>query len=237
MADGAWSMALRRRLLCTADQIISPAPAETHCQHTGSRGACGAPLEGTAGLVHSEGCKVGGGVVGGHNEIRDILLNFAATYVDPRAMKEQRLESLRAGNLADALVDDLPGDVLDVVFNHDGRRVALDIAVVGAHLDPARVRAAGNRDGAAAAQEEREKRRRYAGLNITPCVFEIGGRAGDSAMAAVRMLAVMAGGDAGAPALAAALWQELSVALQSAVAWRVASAHVRAGSMAIAGCR
>ena len=237
MADGAWRMALRRRLLCTADRIISPASAETQCQHTGSRGACGAPLGGFAGLVHSEGCKVGGGVVGGHNEIRDILLNFARTYVDPRAMKEQRLESLRTGSLVDALEDDLPGDVLDVVFNHDGRRVALDVAVVGAHQDPALVRTAANRDGAAASREEREKRRRYAGLNITPCVFEIGGRAGDSAMAAIRMLAVMAGGDAGAPLLAAALWQEVSVALQSAVAWRVASAHVRAGSMAAAGCR
>ena len=126
---------------------------------------------------------------------------------------------------------------MDVVFNYDGRRVALDIAVVGAHRDPARVRTAAARDGAAAAQEEREKRRRYAGLSITPCVFEIGGRAGECAQAAIRALAVMAGGEDGAPPLAAALWQEVSVALQSAVSWRVASAFVRAGSMATAGCR
>ena len=41
---------------------------------------------------------------------RDIFLNSATAYVDPRAMKEQRLESLRAGSLMDALDDDLPGE-------------------------------------------------------------------------------------------------------------------------------
>ena len=134
----------------------------------------GAPLGGSDGLVHAEGCKVGGGVVGGHNEIRDILLRFVQKYIDPRALHEQRLESLRAPVLQGAQEDGRPGDVLDVVFNYDGRRVALGVAVVGAHADAARVRAAAARDGAAAAEEEREKRRRYAGLANTPCVWEVG---------------------------------------------------------------
>ena len=187
--------------------------------------------------MHAEGCKVGGGVVGGHNEIRDILLRFVQKYIDPRALHEQRLESLRAPAMQLAQDGDQPGDILDVVFNYDGRRVALDVAVVGAHTDAVRVRTAARRDGAAAAQEEREKRRRYAGLSITPCVWEVGGRAGECAQAAVRMLACMAGGEDEAPALAAALWQDISIALQSAVVWRMASASVRMGSMAAAACR
>eukprot|EP00959_Pyramimonas_sp_CCMP1952_P437513 9160352-Pyramimonas_sp.AAC.1 len=86
----------------------------------------------------------------------------------------------------DAAADDEAGDALDVVFSYDGRRVAIDIAVVGARADLARIRAAASRDGAAAAEEERAKRRRCAGLNITPCVLELGGRPGESAQATVR---------------------------------------------------
>ena len=175
--------------------------------------------------------------MGGHNEIRDILWHFVKEHIDPRALREQRQESLRAPALQDAAAENDLSDVLDVVFNYDGRRVSIDVAVVGARADPARVRAAASRDGAAAAEEERSKRRRYAGLNISPCVLEVGGRPGESAQATVRMLAVMAGGEARASALAAGLWQEVSIALQASVAWRVASAYVRPDSLALAGSR
>ncbi|CAK0866371.1 unnamed protein product [Prorocentrum cordatum] len=204
MADGTWRMALRKRLLCTTDKIISPATAETHCQHIGHRGARGALLGGIASLANAEGCKVGGGVVGGHNEVRDILLRFAAKCADPRALKEQRLQSLRAGKLEDADDVDSPGDALD------GRRA----------LPPVR-----------------EKRRRHASLNATPRAFEIGGRAGESALATIRKLAAMAGSDAEAPVLAANPLQEISIALYSALAWRVASAFTRPDSIVLAGSR
>ncbi|CAK0816144.1 unnamed protein product, partial [Prorocentrum cordatum] len=160
---------------------------------------------------------VGGGAVGRYNDVRDIPLRFAAKYVDPGAVKERGLQSLCAGMLEDAHGGEVPGDVLDVVFNRDGRRIALGIATAGAHLDLARARAAASHDGAAAAREER---RRHAGLNATPCAPEIGGRAGESALVAVRAPVVMAGGDAGARAIAAALWQVISIALESVVAWR-----------------
>jgi len=176
-------------------------------------------------------------VVRGHNEIRDILWHFVKAHIDPCAHREQRLESLRAPALDEASADDDPADVLDVVFNYDGRRVSIDVAVVGARAGPPRVRAAAGWDGAAAAEEERVKRRRYAGLNISPCVLEVGGRPGDSAQATIRMLAGMAGGEAKASALAAGLWQEVSIALQASVAWRLASAYVRPDSLSLAGSR
>ncbi|CAK0900349.1 unnamed protein product, partial [Prorocentrum cordatum] len=237
IADGAWRAALRRRLLCTVEQIVFPARAETHCQGSSPRGACGARLDGLEGLAHAEGCKIGGEVVGGNNEIRDIMWRFIKAYIDPRALREQRLESLRAQALVDATVDDEARDVLDVVFNYDGRRVAIHVAVVGARADLPRIRAAASRGGAAAAEEERAKRRRYAGLNISPCVLELGGRPGESAQATVRMLAVMAGGESRASALAAGLWQQVSIAVQASVAWRIASAYARPDSMSLAGSR
>ena len=122
-----------------------------------------------------------------------------------------------------AAADDDAADVLDVVFNYGGRRVAVDVAVEGARADVPRIRAAASGDGAAAAEEERAKRRHYAGLDISPCVVELGGRPGESAQATVRMLAVMAGGESRASALAAGLWQQVSIAARASVAWRMAS--------------
>ena len=67
-------------------------------------------------------------------------------------------------------------------FTLGGRRVSLDIAIVGAHhANSARARTAAARDGACAAMEEGEKRRRYDGLAITTVVLEVGGRPGASA--------------------------------------------------------
>ena len=82
----------------------------------------------------------------GHNELRDILWTFAKNRIDPRALREQRLESLRAAQLQPAAEDEIEGDVLDVVFNHDGQRIALDIAVVGADQNEARTKAAAKRE-------------------------------------------------------------------------------------------
>ena len=172
-----------------------------------------------------------------HNAIRDVLWDFAKAHIDPAALREQRLESLRAGLIEDAGEGDAPGDVLDVVFNHSGRRIAIDIAVVGADRDAARTRAAAGRDGYSADREERDKRRRYSGLSISPCVFEIGGRAGTGAQGVVRAMAGMAGGSDGAPELAAQLWQRLSIALQTGGAWQIATAYVSQSSLAAAGGR
>ena len=237
MANGPWRMSFRRRLLCTAAQIVAPQVAGTHCSHSGRQGVCGARLDGGAGLEHAAGCKLGGGVVSEHNAIRDVLWDFAKAHIDPAAAREQRLESLRAGLVEDAGEDDAPGDVLDVVFNHNGRRIAIDVAVVGADRDAARTRAAAARDGYSADREERGKRRRYRGLSISPCVFEIGGRAGTGAQSVIRAMAGMAGGSEGAPELAAQLWQRLSIALQTGGAWQIATAYVSHSYLAAAGGR
>ena len=123
------------------------------------------------------------------------------------------------------------------MFSHDGQRIAIDVAVVGAEQNAARTRAAAGRDGASAKREEREKRRRYAGLSISPCIFENGGRAGESAQALVRAMAAMAVDEDGVSALAAQLWQQMSIALQTATAWQIATAYVKYSSLAAAGGR
>ena len=51
------------------------------------------------------------------------------------------------------------------------------------------------RDAVAATREEKNKKRRYAGLAISPCVFEIAGRAGDAAQGLVRAGRVVGLGD------------------------------------------
>ena len=137
MANGQWRMASRRRLLCKVADIVSPQTAGTHCSHSGHRGVCGVPLVDEQGKLHALGCKLGGGVVACHNGIRDVLWKFIREFIDPCALREQRLESLRGGDLEDADPDDDPADVLDVVFNFDGRRISIDVAVVGANTDPA----------------------------------------------------------------------------------------------------
>ena len=205
--------------------------------HSGHRGVCGARFEEDTGLVHAIGCKIGGGVVEGHNEIRDILWNFAKVNIDPRALREQRLESLRSAQLQPAEGDDPAGDVLDVVLNHNGQRVAIDVAVVGADQDPARMRAAAGHDGASADREEREKRRGHAGLAISACVFEVGGRAGKAAQGVIRAMATMAAGEDAASEMAAQLWQQISIALQAATSWQVAKAYVKYSCLAAAGGR
>eukprot|EP00969_Alexandrium_andersonii_P332289 14684269-Alexandrium_andersonii.AAC.1 len=73
-------------------------------------------------------------------------------------------------------------DVLDVLWNQDGRLVAIDVAIVHVDsTDPAQRQAAAAREGAAAAAAERAKRSRYPGLPITPFVLEAGGRPGEAA--------------------------------------------------------
>ena len=105
----------------------------------------------------------------------------------------------------------------------------------GAHNDEARASAHTSTDGAVAREEEQDKRRRYAGLAILPCVFESGGRAGDSAQACVRMLARMAAVDEDeVPAVTAFLWQRVSHGLQTAASWQLATAVVRPGLLATA---
>ena len=46
MADGAWRIALRRRLMCPVEQIVFPAHAETQRYHSGQREVLGALLDG-----------------------------------------------------------------------------------------------------------------------------------------------------------------------------------------------
>ena len=88
--------------------------------------------------------------------------------------------------------------------------------------------------GVAAQRAEDDKRRRYGGLSILPCVFETGGRPGDSAQALVRMLVRMAAGEDEVPATAALLWQRISHGLQAAASWQLATAVVRRGLLATA---
>ena len=167
-----------------------------------------------------------------HNAVRDILWRFVKEHIDPNALREQRLEALRAPAATAAKAEDEEEDRLDLCFSHAGKQYNVDVAIVGARNDDTRVRAHASTDGVAAREEEQDKRRRYAGLAILPCVFETGGRAGDSAQALVRMLARLAAGEDEAPAMAALLWQRISHGLQTAACWQLATAVVRHGHLA-----
>ena len=245
MAAGAWRMALRRRLLYDAAALVHPSKPETQCQHRGRHGVCGEALDTQRALQHPCSCKVGGHVVEAHDAVRDVLWNFAKERVDPGALREQRLEALRGqaemdrgGEPEDADEEEEEGggrkDILDVVWTEDGRTVAIDVAIVGANADRGRLQAAASKDGVAARRAERGKRLRYEGLPITPFVLEIGGRPGQAAIGVVRALAARAG-QADASRVAAALWQQISIALQTGVGRTIASSLVAPCSVAAAG--
>ena len=118
----------------------------------------------------------------------------------------------------------------DVVWHQDGRLVAIDVAIVNADSDDAaRRNASASRDGVTAAGAERRKMSRYVGLPITLFVLEGRGRPGEAAQGIVRSLAHHAGSNP------AALWQAMSIRMQTALAWQFATGACHSSSVAGAG--
>eukprot|EP00959_Pyramimonas_sp_CCMP1952_P014031 296718-Pyramimonas_sp.AAC.1 len=95
MPSGAWRIATRRRLLFSMADVISPQPLSTHCQRRSRAGVCGRALNDDVAEHRVSTCKIGGGVVRARNDVRDFLLQWVKKHIDPRALKEQRMDSLR----------------------------------------------------------------------------------------------------------------------------------------------
>ena len=115
MTNGAWHIETRRRLLAPIQSVVAPQKLTTHCQHRARAGGCGRALDAQTAELHVESCKKGGGVATTHNSIHDILWKFIKDNIDPHALREQRLESLKLGRLQGMLPGDGEADVLDVV--------------------------------------------------------------------------------------------------------------------------
>ena len=234
---GAGRLAVRHRLLLPLDQVVAPATPATHCQHRSEDRVCGEALAAATARSHATGCKLGGWVGGGgHNAVRDVLWRWVQQHIDPAALVEQRLDSLRPADAPRPPGTD--GDVLDVVW-HDasGRLMAVDVAIVHAESrDTARQRACAGRDGCAAEREERSKATRYAGLPVSPFVLEVGDRPGPLAAGVVRTLAAASGPELRSQA-AALLWQRVSVAMQTGLACQVATAALPREAVAAALAR
>ena len=113
---------------------------------------------------------------------------------------------------------------MDVVFNHHGRRIWVDVAVTAASTTSEvnkQIRAA--RAGAAAAREEDVKRNRYPGPDLMPFVLETLGQPGDSVGEFLRLLAP--GEPTERSEVLASAWQALSVLTQSLSAEIMLSAY------------
>ena len=107
-----------------------------------------------------------------------------------------------------------------------GRKIFIDACVTCAHCgyEP-RQRARAGRDGVAAADAVRGKRRRYppSGGELVPLVFEAGGRPAEETVAYVRSLG-QAFGDTERSQVIRFAWQQYSTALQAGNAEMILSA-------------
>jgi hypothetical protein len=141
------------------------------------------------------------------------------------AVKEQRVVAWDRVNPRTRLLEEARLDVA-TRDSATGREIFIDASVTCAHsgYEP-RQRSRANRDGVAAADAVRGKRRRYPapGGELVPLVFEAGGRPADEAVAFVRSWA--AGVDeAERSGVIRYAWQQLSNALQSGNAEMILSA-------------
>ena len=78
-------------------------------------------------MTHAEGCKRGGDPVSMHNTVRGILWRFVKERIDPNALREQRLEALRAPSHAAAAAAGEEEDRLDVCFSYAGKQYNVDV--------------------------------------------------------------------------------------------------------------
>ena len=167
-----------------------------------------------------------------HNGLRDWVAHTSAACFGTPALTEQRVPQW------DRLIGEggrVEQAVPDVVVTDPSTGALLYVDAVGksAHSDdPGRLRARARRDGCAAAEAARGKRRRYpdAGAGLVPFAFEDGGRPADEARGFVRRLAA-ARTEADDGSLewggAARLWQEVGTLLQLGNAELVLSANGR----------
>ncbi len=173
-------------------------------------------------------CPCGGGRVGRHDRIRDLMAKLHQEATGSVAVTEQHVPEWdrpnpRTGEIERAILD-VAGQAVE-----SPTRVYLDVTVVGEESeDLCRLHARAKRDGAAAQAAERGKMTRYskAGPALVPCALEQGGRSGEALVALLRSYARAA--DALAPAAELSrLRHRVSTALQMGNAEMMLSAGRR----------
>ena len=198
--------------------VATPTGAPLQCQlRPSGDSCCGAPLDSYGGH-HARVRECGGHVVSRHNAVKDIVCRRLRGDLGVPALAEQRAPHLDRHTPT--------GDVqqarLDIATRIGDTTFLLDVAVVDAlSTDAALLRQRAARDGLAAKAAEDRKRRRY-GPAVTPLVWELGGRIGESGLAFLRR--AYHGAEPGA---LAALLQEVGAAIAAAAA--MASIAARSG--------
>ena len=164
-------------------------PPGAPCQHRKPDGTvCGVPLDARG--KHAQKCEVGPSRTGRHNAIRDVSADLHSKATGYVAAKEQRVTAWdrvnsRTGLLEEARLDYATRDA------STGNKIFVDAMVTCAHCGyQPRQRARAGKDGVAAADAVRGKRRRYppSGGELVPLVFEAGGRPAEETVAYVRSL-------------------------------------------------
>ena len=148
------------------------------CQHRSvvDGTLCGKPLDPRG--KHALKCEVGATRTAHHNGLRDFTAGFHSKVSGYCAVTEQRVSAWDRVNPHTGLVEEAR---LDVATRDaaSGRKNFVDTCVTCAHCgyEP-RQRARAGKDGVAAADAVRGKRRRYPapGGELVPFVFEAGGR-------------------------------------------------------------
>ena len=199
-------------------------PAGAACQHRKQDGSiCGEALDARG--RHATSCACGPSRTARHDAVRDFTAAFHSKVSGFVAATEQRVvawdrQNPRTGQIEEARLDVATRDAAS------GRKIFIDAMVTCAHCGfGPRLQARAGRDGVAAADAVRVKRRRYppSGGELVPLVFEAGGRPAEETVAFVRSWATELD-EADRSGLMRFAWQQCSSVLQSGNAEMILSA-------------
>ena len=218
MPDQHFRVMLRDRLR------LATCPPGGTCQHRREDGTlCGAPLDPRG--KHALKCEVGVTRVARHNGLRDFTAEFHPKVTGYAAVKEQRVAAWDRVNPRSGLLEEARLDVA-TRDSTTGRKIFVDTMVTCAHSGyQPRQQARAGRDGVAAGDAVRGKRRRYptSGGELVPLVFEAGGRPAEETAAFVRSWGAGLD-DAERSKVIRYAWQQYSCVLQAGNAEMILSA-------------
>ena len=181
MPDQHFVVSLRDRLR------LAVCPDGATCQHRREDGSlCGQPLDARG--KHAVKCEVGRSRTGRHDSLRDFTASFHPKVTGFVTATEQRVSAWDKVDPATGVLEEARLDVA-TRDGATGRKIFVDASVTCAHCGYGpRQQARAGKDGVAAADVVRAKRRRYppSGGELVPLVFEAGGRPADETVAFVR---------------------------------------------------
>ena len=164
-----FTTAVRRRLL-----IAEPVPEwGNKCNHRNKDGICGAFMGADHGR-HACSCKLGGGIVERHDDVKNEVAEWLRTEVNIKCKTEQVIPEWGRINTTTNAWEDAK---LDIIYNDErGARICLDVAVVDGS------ETVGN-SKTALSRREANKHRRYPAANLFPFVVDTRGKWGNEALA------------------------------------------------------